>query len=63
MTMKIENRNIDLYSLFVIKAGIHKMNYRITNREYPDHSLIWIYPVCQGLFNPGGGVLSFFFHT
>ena len=31
------------------------MNYRITNREYPDHSLIWIYPACQGLFNPGGG--------
>ena len=40
---------VNLFSLFVIKAGIHKMNVRITNREYPDQSLIWIYPVCQGL--------------
>ena len=34
----------------VIKAGIHKMNVRIANREDPDKSLILVCTVCLGLF-------------
>ena len=42
-----------LNKMLVIRAGIHKMHYRIANREDPDQtasSSIWVCTVCLGMF-------------
>ena len=47
--LKISNTFLFLFSneMLVSRAGIHKMLVRIANRE----DLIWVCPVCLGVFN------------
>ena len=33
-----------------MRDRIHKSHVKIANREYPDQSLIWVVPICFGIF-------------